>query len=781
MANRHVVLDQPICDTEDRSKCDHPEGTPNEQQKNSMEEDDKVTDVNKSMGENDRTTGLNNIAVKDGRTIGLNNSTDEDERTDVLNNSTDGDDSKSDEDDDEGMNTNLKNSVDEVSGSKTKPNNSVEEEGPVNATGLNTNEREECPATAIFLNRNNASESLQNEKSSHIGNKNADDNSKECADHCLKDYSEYHSDGNPENQVHGSHLEDINSIVTKGDTTTLINEEEKERRVNIQEYTSQISQKFTEVGSKGATAEIVDVETDDCSPTYRTNRTGRTLNQKVRTHVVGVSLGSGRPTSLLPRIKGTGSKEDLRLKAGSTVTNLSSCHTKTTKLNTTLRQSYMTKIQRCEQTSFAFCTYCEHKNVARYSCEECLINCCSECIYALHPPQTRYRNHTILSGHTALYCKIHDESLSWYCSTCDQPICAVSLACSSHASHDVENLDIYIKNEKKQLLDLQRQVGSRCLDKAHVNLNTLREVEETVRLQWIQKKQHIRQEFAKLRHVIGETENMMIKDGQKDFELRIQHINSMRRKYGEVVDTEARLTQMSLDSVNGTTKSQFLETVNDIQEKLSSFQLETEATPTVNLAAFRPSSTYLSLFQVTMHLQQLRQSLRSLAIRPHQKVLFVPENAVRMPITTHDLWQTPDTTLELAIFKYSIEIKEGCSSKSHLWKVMVNPGGLVVNGRGTCNLETSSRYLMKVTPQYRTMTGCVTYETTHGIPCHIFIITATDAMDESPDLLLSSQLQIDSINLSQSFEKTPLSFRKCHVVANRSRLVSMIIDAMQIF
>ncbi|XP_033738129.1 uncharacterized protein LOC117325783 [Pecten maximus] len=731
---------------------------------NNSTEDGRTTDVNNST-EDGRTPEVNN-STEDGRTPEVNNST-EDGRTPEVNNSTeDGRTQEVNNSTEDGRTTDVNNSTED--GRITDANSSTEVSRYSASSGNSTDEEDYDASPSI----------------PSVGSQNDGFPCKTCP-------------AKNEEEVEEP-LEALKSLFVSEDDTNNENsseiiieaaeDHEEVRQLIIQDYTSddreslnatmeRLPDDICRVSESGSSlCEDDSKEIDKQLPMYRTNSSRRTLNQSVRTHVISPSIRKRIYRHSSTTTADKVSKNDLGWKVCSrTKSDLPLRPTPGTcsrSIDKQQRESPVPRTQRCRVSSFVICTHCENRSLARYSCEDCFINCCSECIYALHPRQTRYKKHVILKGHTVLHCEVHDEPLDWYCVTCDHPICAASLAYSGHILHDVEKMEVYVKNEKKQLLDLQREVGSRCLEKAHVSLTTLQEYEESIRLEWIHRKQHIQREFATLRQVVGETEDTLIKDGQKDFDSRIRHLSTLRCTYGEVVDREARLAQISLDSVSGTPKSHFLKSVKSIQEKLSRFQQETEAIPTVNLADVAPSATHLSLFPVTTYLQQLKSKLGSSTIRPYQRVLFVPEAVIRAPITTHDLWNISDNSLQSVSLVYSIEIKEGCCSKGHLWKGMVSPGGILFNVSDMCFLDRSSRYLVKVTPHFRTMTGFVTYETTRGKPCHIFIITATDAMDESPDQIILSRLQIDFTNLSQSFEETRLAFKKHQLRSAADRMVS---------
>ncbi|XP_069126394.1 probable E3 ubiquitin-protein ligase MID2 [Argopecten irradians] len=222
-------------------------------------------------------------------------------------------------------------------------------------------------------------------------------------------------------------------------------------------------------------------------PMYRSNSSGRTLNQKVKTHFSSECRKRrvqklSQHYSLKPKTTTEdASSKDLCLKVKSptkvdsplrrtseTPTSsycdklkgkkISSLKTSNPEQSQEARQSAALRTRRCKESdTLAICGYCDNRKVARYSCEDCLINCCSICIHALHSRHTRFRNHRIQKGQTVLRCEVHEEPLNWYCLTCDHPVCAASLAYSGHTLHDVEKLEIYVKNEKRQLIELQER------------------------------------------------------------------------------------------------------------------------------------------------------------------------------------------------------------------------------------------------------------------------------------------------------------------------------------
>ncbi|KAG7520537.1 tripartite motif-containing 54-like [Solea senegalensis] len=203
-----------------------------------------------------------------------------------------------------------------------------------------------------------------------------------------------------------------------------------------------------------------------------------------------------------------------------------------------------------------------------------------------------------------LTCSDHEgEKVNIYCITCQVPTCSLCKVFGAHQSCQVAPLtDIY--QQQKDALNKEVSSVAANNDKIQTSINeleeTIRKIEENSKSQ----KQSVCDEFNHMMSILGERHKVMAQQITAEQEEKTGHTQALMRCYGDSVETNAKLMEKAVSSMEELDMADFVQNSGELIKKVTA---ATSSCPTEKL-----NPGYENLGPYVFNFRRQKRALKSI-------------------------------------------------------------------------------------------------------------------------------------------------------------------------
>ncbi|XP_062871199.1 tripartite motif containing 101 [Trichomycterus rosablanca] len=174
-----------------------------------------------------------------------------------------------------------------------------------------------------------------------------------------------------------------------------------------------------------------------------------------------------------------------------------------------------------------------------------------------------------LKPQSQITCEEHEgEKLNVYCITCQIPTCSLCKVFGAHNSCQVAPLTEVCQQQKVELTD---EIGSLIAKNEHIQayINDLEEICRTIEENSRNQKQILCEKFDRMCGILEERRKIMSQRITCEQDEKTSQVQNLVHTYSEHVDSNVKLVQTALNTMEEPEMAAFVQTSGDIIEKVS--------------------------------------------------------------------------------------------------------------------------------------------------------------------------------------------------------------------
>ncbi|XP_060792876.1 tripartite motif containing 101 isoform X1 [Neoarius graeffei] len=221
-------------------------------------------------------------------------------------------------------------------------------------------------------------------------------------------------------------------------------------------------------------------------------------------------------------------------------------------------------------------------------------------------------------------CEEHEgEKLNIYCITCQIPTCSLCKVFGAHKSCQVAPVsDVY----QQQKIELSEGIGSLVATNEHIQacINDLEEICRSVEENSRNQKQKLCEKFDRMCGILEERRKIMLQRITYEQDEKTSWAQSLVHTYSEHVDTNSKLVQTALNTMEEPEMAAFLQTSKNLIEQVS------EATKSAPVETLQPGYENMDHYRVDFNAEE-RALYQLDFIKPEEEVEEPPEEPAPEP------------------------------------------------------------------------------------------------------------------------------------------------------